>query len=102
MKMHRMIFSPRVGRLVLSVALLVAAVPARAQEPPGQPLIVAAAEPDTNAVPPAKKSSTRAATEPAAPATRQKARFMGAFGLVVIALLVLITGIALLRSFREH
>jgi len=41
-------------------------------------------------------------SEPLEPGTKRRARFLAAFGLIVISILALATGVALLRAFRQR
>jgi hypothetical protein len=50
----------------------------------------------------ATSKTPRSIEAPVTESTKTKARFLGAFGLVIISILVLATGIALLRTFRQR
>src|SRR4051812_20312648 len=62
------------------------------------PAFRAAAE-ISNTPAPAKKLAVQNSQPALEPGTKRRARFLGAVGLVIISVLVLATGIALLRSF---
>ena len=67
---------------------------------PDKKLFAAATTSNTPAV--AKKIPAPTPESPLEPGAKRRARFLAAFGLVMISILALATGIALLRAFRQR
>ena len=92
--------------LGVGLALLAPVQPVPAAPQQRLAMVMAAVEPSLTVVSnqPAStaKATVRKNATPVEPGQKRKARFLAAFGMVIISLLALGTAIALLRSLRQH